>query len=253
MGVCICVRVDGIEIREVKGKFTILLFTELSLGNIFVKLKFWRSSLCRCSQEVQSGDGGSMRSQRSEQICRGSKSLTNAGRNNGYINGVVPLRSPSTVSEIDEFCFVLGGKKPIHIILIANNGMAAVKLSGLYMSAGICGDHNHPTGLNVALAFDMDYARWLEEHQRLVNDLRSMVNSQLGDAELRILVDGIMSHYDEIFRLKGGFHSSELLKVINQQLMDDNGDFLVMVAGGGSCWWFGHGVEVDQMCDINKD
>ncbi|KAK1390477.1 hypothetical protein POM88_018655 [Heracleum sosnowskyi] len=117
---------------------------------------------------------------------------------------------------------------------------------GLYMSAGICGDHNHPTGLNAALAFDMDYARWLEEHQRLVNDLRSMVNSQLGDAEMRILVDGIMSHYDEIFRLKGiaaksdvfhmlsgmwktpaercfmwlgGFHSPELLKVINQQLM----------------------------------
>lgn len=50
-----------------------------------------------------------------------------AGRNNGYINGVVPLRSPSTVSEIDEFCFALGGKKPIHSILIANNGMAAVK------------------------------------------------------------------------------------------------------------------------------
>ncbi|KAK1386928.1 Transcription factor TGA [Heracleum sosnowskyi] len=116
---------------------------------------------------------------------------------------------------------------------------------GLYMSAGICGDHNHPTGLNVALAFDMDYARWLEEHQRLVNDLRSMVNSQLGDAELRILVDGIMLHYDEIFRLKGiaaksdvfhmlsgmwktpaercfmwlgGFRSSELLKILGNQL-----------------------------------
>lgn len=49
------------------------------------------------------------------------------GRNNGYINGVVPLRSPSIVSEIDEFCVALGGKKPIHSILIANNGMAAVK------------------------------------------------------------------------------------------------------------------------------
>lgn len=49
------------------------------------------------------------------------------GRNNGYVNGVVPLRPPSTVSEIDEFCFALGGNKPIHSILIANNGMAAVK------------------------------------------------------------------------------------------------------------------------------
>lgn len=86
----------------------------------------------------------------------------------------------------------------------------------------------------------MEYTRWKEEHQRLINDLRSGVNSQLGDNELRVLVDAVMSHYDEIFRLKGigtkvdvfhmlsgmwktpaerffmwlgGFRSSELLKV----------------------------------------
>ncbi|KAL2467998.1 Acetyl-CoA carboxylase 1 [Forsythia ovata] len=47
--------------------------------------------------------------------------------NNGYINGSIPLRSPSMVSEVDEFCHALGGKNPIHSILIANNGMAAVK------------------------------------------------------------------------------------------------------------------------------
>lgn len=49
------------------------------------------------------------------------------GHGNGYTNGVVPLRHPATVSEVDEFCYALGGKKPIHSILIANNGMAAVK------------------------------------------------------------------------------------------------------------------------------
>ena len=91
-----------------------------------------------------------------------------------------------------------------------------------------------------ALAFDLDYARWLEEHQRLINDLRASANSQLSDDELRFLVDGVMAHYDELFRLKsvgakadvfhilsgmwktpaercfmwlGGFRSSELLKV----------------------------------------
>lgn len=80
----------------------------------------------------------------------------------------------------------------------------------------------------------------MEEHQRLINDLRAGVHSQLGDNELRVLVDAVMSHYDEIFRLKGigtkvdvfhmlsgmwqtpaerffmwlgGFRSSELLKV----------------------------------------
>ncbi|XP_043810179.1 LOW QUALITY PROTEIN: acetyl-CoA carboxylase 1 [Manihot esculenta] len=46
---------------------------------------------------------------------------------NGYINGVVSTRSPATISEVDEFCYALGGKRPIHSILISNNGMAAVK------------------------------------------------------------------------------------------------------------------------------
>ncbi|THG10507.1 hypothetical protein TEA_012535 [Camellia sinensis var. sinensis] len=96
-----------------------------------------------------------------------------------------------------------------------------------------------------ALAFDMDYTRWLDEHQRLINDLRSAVNSNVGDNELRLLVDGVMSHYDDIFRLKGigaksdvfhmlsgmwktpvercfmwlgGFRSSELLKILGNHL-----------------------------------
>ncbi|XP_011006151.1 PREDICTED: acetyl-CoA carboxylase 1-like [Populus euphratica] len=49
------------------------------------------------------------------------------GRGNGYINGVASIRSPATISLVDQFCHALGGKKPIHSILIANNGMAAVK------------------------------------------------------------------------------------------------------------------------------
>ncbi|TYJ36120.1 hypothetical protein E1A91_A05G286400v1 [Gossypium mustelinum] len=50
-----------------------------------------------------------------------------SGGNNGYVNGVLPIRSPATICEVDEFCSALGGKKPIHSILIANNGMAAAK------------------------------------------------------------------------------------------------------------------------------
>lgn len=93
-----------------------------------------------------------------------------------------------------------------------------------------------------ALAFDMEYARWLEEHNRQISELRAAVNAHAGDTELRTIVDGVMAHYDEIFRLKGiaakadvfhilsgmwktpaercflwlgGFRSSELLKVQN--------------------------------------
>ncbi|XVE60451.1 hypothetical protein DITRI_Ditri05aG0129600 [Diplodiscus trichospermus] len=62
----------------------------------------------------------------SEAQRRSAMSAVGRG-NNGYVNGVLPIRSPATIYEVDEFCFSLGGKKPIHSILIANNGMAAVK------------------------------------------------------------------------------------------------------------------------------
>jgi len=103
------------------------------------------------------------------------------------------------------------------------------------------GDQSHSMSGNGAIAFDMEYARWLDEHHRQINDLRSAVNSHVGDNELRVLVEGVMGHYDEIFRLKsvaakadvfhlvsgmwktpaercfmwmGGFRPSELLKIL---------------------------------------
>ena len=42
-------------------------------------------------------------------------------------NGMPNLRHPSSPSEVDEFCKALGGDSPIHSVLVANNGMAAVK------------------------------------------------------------------------------------------------------------------------------
>ncbi|RWW13355.1 hypothetical protein BHE74_00004405 [Ensete ventricosum] len=43
------------------------------------------------------------------------------------LNGTFQVRHAATMSEIDDFCKSLGGKTPIHSILVANNGMAAVK------------------------------------------------------------------------------------------------------------------------------
>lgn len=45
---------------------------------------------------------------------------------NGYTNGIL-AKHTSAISEVDDFCKALGGKTPIHSILVANNGMAAVK------------------------------------------------------------------------------------------------------------------------------
>ncbi|XP_020583008.1 transcription factor TGA2.2-like isoform X1 [Phalaenopsis equestris] len=114
---------------------------------------------------------------------------------------------------------------------------------GIFISSS--GDQSHSVGGNGALAFDIEYARWLEEHNRQINELRAAVNAHAGDSDLRIIVDGVTAHFDEIFRLKGiaakadvfhmlsgmwktpaercflwlgGFRSSELLKLLVNQL-----------------------------------
>ncbi|CAD5167728.1 transcription factor TGA2.3-like [Musa acuminata AAA Group] len=116
---------------------------------------------------------------------------------------------------------------------------------GILIASGFMGDHSYSIGGNGALAFDLEYARWLEDHQRRINDLRSALNSQVNDDELRLTVETFMGHYDEVFRLKsigiksdvfhilsgmwttpaercfmwlGGFRSSELLKILVSHL-----------------------------------
>lgn len=96
-----------------------------------------------------------------------------------------------------------------------------------------------------AAIFDMEYARWLEDDHRHVTELRAGLQAHLSDTDLRLIVDGYMSHYDEIFQLKamaaksdvfhlitgmwtspaercflwmGGFRPSELIKMLVNQL-----------------------------------
>jgi transcription factor TGA len=114
---------------------------------------------------------------------------------------------------------------------------------GIFISGS--NDQSHAMGGNGAMTFDIEYARWLEEQNKQINELRAAVNAHAGDTDLRSIVDSIMAHYDEIFRLKGiaaksdvfhilsgmwktpaercflwlgGFRSSELLKLLTTQL-----------------------------------
>ncbi|KAJ9163364.1 hypothetical protein P3X46_023041 [Hevea brasiliensis] len=120
--------------------------------------------------------------------------------------------------------------------------LQSARQQNIFLASGFSGDHGAGCGV---VAFDMDYARWLEEHQRLISDLRAAVNSHMGDNELHLLVTGVMAHYDDIFRLKsigtkadvfhmlsgmwktpaercfmwlGGFRSSELLKILGNHI-----------------------------------
>ncbi|KAG2403446.1 bZIP transcription factor [Vigna angularis] len=59
------------------------------------------------------------------------------------------------------------------------------------------------TGISSEAAmFDVEYARWLEEHQRLVCELRGAVQEHLHENELRLYVDSCLAHYDQVMNLK---------------------------------------------------
>ncbi|KAM7277465.1 hypothetical protein ACFE04_019331 [Oxalis oulophora] len=128
---------------------------------------------------------------------------------------------------------------------------------GLYIGGGVEASHmGFSAPINSGIAtFEMDYAHWVEEQNKLISELRTGLNAHITDIELRILVESGMNHYSELFRMKaaaskadvfylmsglwmtsaerfflwiGGFRPSEILKVLlpqldlltEQQLMD---------------------------------
>ncbi|KAL5545506.1 hypothetical protein UlMin_005193 [Ulmus minor] len=122
------------------------------------------------------------------------------------------------------------------------------RAQGMFFGGGgMIGDQQgiNPIGINNlspdAAVFDMEYSRWIEEHHRLMMELRAAVQEHLPDNELRIFVDNCLAHFDQVMQLKsmiaksdvfhlvsgmwkspaercfmwmGGFRPSELIKVI---------------------------------------
>ncbi|XP_047957967.1 bZIP transcription factor TGA10-like [Salvia hispanica] len=106
--------------------------------------------------------------------------------------------------------------------------------------------------------FDMEYARWLEEHHRLTVELRNAVHEHLPENELRLFVDNCLAHYDQVINLKsmiaksdvfhlvsgmwktpaercfmwmGGFRPSEVIKIIMSQVEPLSEQQLMTICG----------------------
>ncbi|KAK4485530.1 hypothetical protein RD792_008172, partial [Penstemon davidsonii] len=84
---------------------------------------------------------------------------------------------------------------------------------GVFVSS--TGDQSHGASGNGALAFDAEYARWTEEQNRRINELRSGVNSHAGDTELRTVVENVTAHFNDIFRLKGNAAKADVFHILS--------------------------------------
>ncbi|EMS58934.1 Transcription factor HBP-1b(c1) [Triticum urartu] len=98
---------------------------------------------------------------------------------------------------------------------------------GIFIAGGGSGDCSS----GGALAFDLEYARWLDDHQRHINNLRVAVIADMGDDELRILVESVLLHYDEFFRLKNLATKSDVFHVLSGMWMSPAERFFMWLGG----------------------
>uniref|UniRef100_A0A0D9XF37 DOG1 domain-containing protein n=1 Tax=Leersia perrieri TaxID=77586 RepID=A0A0D9XF37_9ORYZ len=66
-----------------------------------------------------------------------------------------------------------------------------------------------------AAMFDVEYARWQEEHYRLMYELRSAIQQQLGDGELQMYVDSCVAHHAEVAAIKEGVIKGDVFHLIS--------------------------------------
>ncbi|XP_048320785.1 bZIP transcription factor TGA10 isoform X2 [Ziziphus jujuba] len=95
------------------------------------------------------------------------------------------------------------------------------RTQGMFFGGGtlLAGEQGLPVSINnvssEATMFDMEYARWLEEHHRLMCDLRAAVQEHLPENELRIFVENCLAHYDQVMNLKGMVAKSDVFHLVS--------------------------------------
>ncbi|CAN6692127.1 unnamed protein product [Malus baccata var. baccata] len=85
------------------------------------------------------------------------------------------------------------------------------RAQGLFLGGAGGGLGNISSG---AAIFDMEYGRWLEDDHRHMSEFRTGLQAHLSDSDLRLSVDGYISHYDELFQLKGVAAKSDVFHLI---------------------------------------
>ncbi|XP_029121970.1 bZIP transcription factor TGA10 isoform X2 [Elaeis guineensis] len=93
------------------------------------------------------------------------------------------------------------------------------RAQGLFFGGGaLLGDQGFPPGISSlssdAAMFDMEYAKWLEEHHRRMCNLRAAVQEHLPETELRMFVDNCVAHYEEMVNLKSIVIKSDVFHLI---------------------------------------
>ncbi|RWR82848.1 transcription factor HBP-1bc38-like protein isoform X2 [Cinnamomum micranthum f. kanehirae] len=133
------------------------------------------------------------------------------------------------------------GKRPAYVQQLESSRMKLDQLEqelqrarsqGVVFGSGgggaLLGDQSIPTsaaslssGISLILnctkaaIFDMEYRRWLDEHHRLMSELRAAVQEDLPENDLSLFVHNCLVHYDEMMSLKSMAVKSDVFHLIS--------------------------------------
>lgn len=65
------------------------------------------------------------------------------------------------------------------------------------------------------LAFEMEYGHWVAEQQRKTAQLRNVLQSSISDVELHMVVENVLSHYHDLFRLKADAAKADVFYLVS--------------------------------------
>nr|VDC58936.1 unnamed protein product [Brassica rapa] len=105
---------------------------------------------------------------------------------------------------------------------------------GLYQEQGSILDKNQ--NLNVKIktgiaAFEMEYGQWIEEQNKQICELRTVLQGHIGDVELRLLVEIAMKHYFDLFRMKSAAAKEDVFFVMSGMWRTSAERFFLWIGG----------------------
>ncbi|KAH0855006.1 hypothetical protein HID58_024507 [Brassica napus] len=80
-------------------------------------------------------------------------------------------------------------------------------------------------------AFEMEYGHWIEEQNRQICELRTVLHGHVTDVELRSLVENTMKHYFELFRMKSAAAKADVFFVMSGMWRTSAERFFLWIGG----------------------
>ncbi|CAH8326842.1 unnamed protein product [Eruca vesicaria subsp. sativa] len=80
-------------------------------------------------------------------------------------------------------------------------------------------------------AFEMEYGHWIEEQNKQIFELRTVLHGHVTDVELRSLVENTMKHYFELFRMKSAAAKADVFFVMSGMWRTSAERFFLWIGG----------------------